>query len=137
MSKELTHIGMVQRWGRYSDNEDGEPFAVRLRGTKTRWCAGTSSYGDWWPTAEKHGACEKVDLGSRNYSAFVKRLDLSTVREMTTEELRGPLASAVAHGREMLANAKQVVVEAELVLAGVTEPLKAFDKKHGWTGYAP
>ena len=132
MSKELTHIGMVQKY--QNGERSGDPKWTRLRGTKKRWYAGDGRYDLWWPR-EGDGCVSNANPSQygQDWSRGDHRLDLSTVRPMTVAELREPLAATVAHRQRLLDAAKQKVFEMESFLSEATAPLKAFDKNHDYT----
>ena len=123
-SKEFTHIGLVHR----KDASDARPFAIRLRETLTGWYAGASIGAKGWPKVTQDDPHSVPCREIHPYSSLTLYLDLSTIRELTREELQEPLRFETAYYQILVDSAEQKLQEAKKQLQEAVERADAFDE---------
>lgn len=126
MSKkhEFTHIGMVEHRLSWAGSKN-EWKSVWLRGTAKRWYAKGSNR--FWSKETKVGQPSWAHSIGSIYRAY---LDLSTVRRLTTEELRAPLVRRVEEARSTVQTVADKLRQEEDQLADAVRGLADFDDVH-------
>lgn len=116
---EYTYVGTI----RFSFGSETRTKEVLLRGTAKRWY---DERGRYWP---KESSDRWVSYRRTTYSNAVE-LDLESVRPLTVEEMRAPLAEEVRVMERSVANARETLNVHRATLRDAVEALYEFDRKH-------